>query len=55
MVVDRAIQRERRRMAISTARLFSTGEVPGKPRPPGRRGVGRIAEASQQPQKIFFW
>jgi len=41
-------------MAISTARLFSTGRVPGKPRHTGQTLVlGGSPKRVEQPQKIF--
>ncbi len=41
-------------MAISTARLFRTGRVPGKPRHTGQTLVfGGSPKRVEQPQKIF--
>ena len=41
-------------MAISTARLFTTGRVPGKPRHTGQTLVfGGSPNRVEQPQKIF--
>src|SRR5213592_2089281 len=41
-------------MAISTARLLSTGRVPGRPRQTGQTSVfGGSPKRVEQPQKIF--
>src|SRR5260370_39831741 len=41
-------------MAISTARLLSTGRVPGKPRQTGQTlAFGGSPKRVEQPQKIF--